>query len=183
MRQVQVHGGATSKARASHEPFKEATEASAWGKAGVATGAAPGGLPGGVLGKESGVARGRFTCSLSEDLRPAANRGAIASSGPKVAAVDIASRHRGGEGLGHRVDLGSWEGCNFYQIRPASEACNFYKIRPIIWGQLLQFKARFRMFPPLPSAAVFWGQIFDLSGSIWVLSRTSEFLFESTVHP
>ena len=26
--------------------------------------------------------------------------------------------------------LGSWEGCNFYQIRP------------IIWGQLLQFKAR-----------------------------------------
>ena len=100
MRQVQVHGGATSKARASHEPFKEATEASAWGKAGVATGAAPGGLPGGVLGKESGVARGRFTCSLSEDLRPAANRGAIASSGPKVAAVDIASRHRGGEGLG-----------------------------------------------------------------------------------
>ena len=100
MRQVQVHGGATSKARASHEPFKEATEASAWGKAGVATGAAPGGLPGGVLGKESGVARGRFTCSLSEDLRPAANRGAIASSGPKVAAVGIASRHRGGEGLG-----------------------------------------------------------------------------------
>ena len=97
MRQVQVHGGATSKARASHEPFKEATEASAWGKAGVATGAAPGGLPGGVLGKESGVARGRFTCSLSEDLRPAANRGAIASSGPKVAAVGIASRHRGGE--------------------------------------------------------------------------------------
>ena len=100
MRQVQVHGGATSKARASHEPFKEATEASAWGKAGVATGAAPGGLPGGVLGKESGVARSRFTCSLSEDLRPAANRGAIASSGPKVAAVGIASRHRGGEGLG-----------------------------------------------------------------------------------
>ena len=84
--------------------------------------------------------------------------------------------------LGHRVDLGSWERCNFYQIRPASEACNFYKIRPEIWGQLLQFKARFRIFPPPPWAAVFWGQFFDLSGSIWVLSRTSEFLFESTVH-
>ena len=111
MRQVQVHGGATSKARASHEPFKEATEASAWGKAGVATGAAPGGLPGGVLGKESGVARGRFTCSLSEDLRPAANRGAIASSGPKVAAVDIASRHRGGEGLGLDYEVADAHKC------------------------------------------------------------------------
>ena len=111
MRQVQVHGGATSKARASHEPFKEATEASAWGKAGVATGAAPGGLPGGVLGKESGVARGRFTCSLSEDLRPAANRGAIASSGPKVAAVGIASRHRGGEGLGLDYEVADAHKC------------------------------------------------------------------------
>ena len=73
----------------------------------------------------------------------------------------------------HRVDLGSWEGCNFYQIRPASEACNFYKIRPIIWGQLLQLKARFRSkisnFPsrrPRPSAHAFggrfWGSNFRL---------------------
>ena len=64
--------------------------------------------------------------------------------------------------LGHRVDLGSWERCNFYQIRPASEACNFYKIRPEIWGQLLQFKARFRIFPPPPWAAVFFGSFFRL---------------------
>ena len=116
MRQVQVHGGATSKARASHEPFKEATEASAWGKAGVATGAAPGGLPGGVLGKESGVARGRFTSSLSEDLRPAANRGAIASSGPKVAAVGIASRHRGGEGLGLDYEVADAHKCASHSL-------------------------------------------------------------------
>ena len=45
-----------------------------------------------------------------------------------------------------RVDLGSWEGCNFYQIRPASKACNFYKIRPEIWDQLLRFEARFQKF-------------------------------------
>lgn len=136
MRQVQVHGGATSKARASHEPFKEATEASAWGKAGVATGAAPGGLPGGVLGKESGVARGRFTCSLSEDLRPAANRGAIASSGPKVAAVDIASRHRGGEGLGldyevadaHKFYVGTLSK-SFAIHRVTAHSCNIL----VIW--------------------------------------------------
>ena len=32
----------------------------------------------------------------------------------------------------HRVDLKSGRGCNFYQIRPASDACNFYKIRPEI---------------------------------------------------
>ena len=132
MRQVQVHGGATSKARASHEPFKEATEASAWGKAGVATGAAPGGLPGGVLGKESGVARGWFTCSLSEDLRPAANRGAIASSGPKVAAVDIASRHRGGEGLGldyevadaHKCASHFFHSCLMFRLRSCAKKIN-----------------------------------------------------------
>ena len=51
-----------------------------------------------------------------------------------------------------------------------------------MWDQLFQFKAIFRFFPPPPLAAVFWGQIFDLSGSIWVLSRTSEFLFEYREH-
>ena len=138
MRQVQVHGGATSKARASHEPFKEATEASAWGKAGVATGAAPGGLPGGVLGKESGVARGRFTCSLSEDLRPAANRGAIASSGPKVAAVGIASRHRGGEGLGLDYEVADAHKCasilRFFSMSSRSGVANERKINEKLRG-------------------------------------------------
>jgi hypothetical protein len=46
----------------------------------------------------------------------------------------------------HRVGVGSWEGRNFYQIRPASEVCNFYKIRPEIWDQLLHFEARFQFF-------------------------------------
>ena len=56
----------------------------------------------------------------------------------------------------HRVGVGSWEGRNFYQIRPASEVCNFYKIRPEIWDQLLHFEARFQFFSAgaPPSAAV-----------------------------
>ena len=54
----------------------------------------------------------------------------------------------------HRVGVGSWEGRNFYQIRPASEVCNFYKIRPEIWDQLLHFKARFQIF-----SAAFGGRV------------------------
>ena len=58
--------------------------------------------------------------------------------------------------MDHRVGVGSWEGRNFYQIRPASEVCNFYKIRPEIWDQLLHFEARFQFFSAgaPPSAAV-----------------------------
>ena len=54
------------------------------------------------------------------------------------------------------MGVGSWEGRNFYQIRPASEVCNFYKIRPEIWDQLLHFEARFQFFSAgaPPSAAV-----------------------------
>ena len=54
----------------------------------------------------------------------------------------------------HRVGVGSWEGRNFYQIRPASEVCNFYKIRPEILDQLLHFKARFQIF-----SAAFGGRV------------------------
>ena len=60
------------------------------------------------------------------------------------------------------MDLGSWEGCNFYQIRPASETCNFYKIRPEIGGQLLQFKARFRIYPSAAFGGRFLGSNFRL---------------------
>ena len=54
------------------------------------------------------------------------------------------------------MGVGSWEGRNFYQIRPASEVCNFYYIRQEIWDQLLHFEARFQFFSAgaPPSAAV-----------------------------
>ena len=63
--------------------------------------------------------------------------------------------------VSHRVGVGSWEGRNFYQIRPRLQVCNFYKIRPEIWDQLLQFKGQISNFPPPPSAApVFLGPNF-----------------------
>ena len=72
----------------------------------------------------------------------------------RPATREVRRPYRLKQGIFHRVGVGSWEGRNFYQIRPASEVCNFYKIRPEIWDQLLHFEARFQIF-----SAAFGGRV------------------------